>query len=68
MSIMKVERDQMKKMNQAVNQDLRQLQEKLARQSGALSSGLQDLKSHLDQKDLEKNQSVSAQVFVSILG
>ena len=59
MSILKVEREQMKKSNNAMTAELRQLQEKLTRQSGALSTGLSDLKSHLDQKDLEKHQSVS---------
>ena len=49
----------MKKNNQSLSSELRTLQEKLTRQSGALSTGLSDLKSHLDQKDLEKHQSVS---------
>eukprot|EP00111_Clytia_hemisphaerica_P016773 TCONS_00049746-protein len=59
MSILKVEREQMKKSNNSMTAELRQLQEKLTRQSGALSTGLSDLKSHLDQKDLEKHQSVT---------
>ena len=63
MSIIKVEREQMKKNNQSLSNELRTLQEKLTRQSGALSTGLSDLKSHLDHKDLEKHQSVN--VFLS---
>ena len=59
MSIIKVEREQMKKNNQSLSNELRTLQEKLTRQSGALSTGLSDLKSHLDHKDLEKHQSVN---------
>lgn len=55
---MKTEKELARKQNVQLSQEVRQLQEKVARQSGSLSNGLQDLKAHLDQKDLEKSQMV----------
>ncbi|XP_057310395.1 protein PFC0760c-like isoform X3 [Hydractinia symbiolongicarpus] len=55
-SILKTEKELARKQNVQLSQEVRQLQEKVARQSGSLSNGLQDLKAHLDQKDLEKSQ------------
>ena len=59
MSVLKNEREQARKQTQGLAQEVREIQDKITRQTGSLSSGLQDLKAHLDQKDSEKNQSVS---------
>ena len=63
MSVIKNEREQARKQTQGLAQEVREIQDKITRQTGSLSSGLQDLKAHLDQKDSEKNQSVSKIIF-----
>ena len=57
-AILKTEREQARKQHHQTNQELRQLQERVARQSSTLSNGLQDLKAHLDNKDSERAQAV----------
>ena len=58
--MLKNEREQYRKHVQTLQQEVRNVQEKMTRQSGALSNGLQDLKAYLDQKDNAKNQEVKA--------
>ena len=44
-----------------MTQEIRQLQDKVIRQTSTLSTGLQDLRTYLDQKEQERSQTVSTQ-------
>ena len=56
--MLKNEREQYRKEISTLQQEVRSVQDKITRQSGALSNGLQDLKTYLDQKDMQRNQEV----------
>ena len=53
-----MEREASLKSTQHISQEIRMLNEKLSRQSVALGTGLQDLKAHLDNKEVERKHEV----------
>ena len=68
--MLKTEREQSRKMMHNMNHEVRQITEKLSRQSGAMGTGLQELKAHLDQKDTDNSHAVgikSRWYFISTL-